>query len=437
MTDTGYPPRRLSAYVVVILLIASLCSYLDRHVMALVAPAIKQDLNVTDTEISLLTGLAFALFYATASIPLGWAADKWHRRNLIVVGITIWSAATIASGLAGSYTDLLIARVFVGFGEAALIPAAFSIIADYFPPHRRGRAFGVFSIGLFAGAGLAFIVGGAILRWFGDADIAVLPLLGETALWKAAFIIVGAPGLLVALLLLTVPEPKRLAPPKTPIAAGPPSTTLMRHFLSRPSTFVCVWGSYTLLSIIGFGFGAWATTMLVRKFDIAISEAGFAIGLAAMIGGITGALLGGVLGDRWTLKGVGGGKFRLTLVWWLGSIPAVLMFTLGPSQLVAALGYFLLFLFNGVGYVSASAVFQDIVPPRLRGRATAVWLLLTGLVGAGLGPWVIARITDWIFRDESALHYSLLVVAAPTIALGLAASLKGLALYDRAKSELG
>ena len=437
MTDTAYPPRRLGAYVVVILLVTSLCSYLDRHVMALVVPAIKQDLHVTDTQISLLTGLAFALFYATASIPLGWAADKWHRRNLIVAGITIWSIATVASGLADSYTDLLIARVFVGFGEAALIPAAFSIIADYFPPHQRGRAFGIFSIGLFAGAGLAFIVGGAILKSFGDAHTAVLPFIGETALWKAAFIIVGLPGLFVGLLLLTVPEPKRIAPPKLAASAGPPSTTLLRYFLSKPSTFVTVWGSYTLLSVVGFGFGAWATTMLVRKFDIPISEAGFAVGLASMIGGISGALTGGALGDRWTLKGVRGAKFRLTLVWWIGSIPAVLLFTLGPNLPVAALGYFLLFLFNGVGYVSASAVFQDIVPPQLRGRATAVWLLLTGLAGSGLGPWVVARITDGVFKDEAALPYSLLVLALPTIALGLLASLNGLKLYDAAKDELG
>jgi MFS family permease len=445
MTDAAqlsptYPPRALGGYVVVVLLIASLCSYLDRHVLSLVLPAIKADLAITDTQGSFLLGWSFALFYCAASIPLGWASDRFNRRNIIIAGILVWSAATIACGFAASYNDLLLARFFVGAGEAALIPAAFSMIADYFPPHQRGRALGVFSIGLFAGAGLAFIVGGAIIRSFGDAHSAVLPILGEIRIWKAAFILVGAPGALIALWLLSVPEPARIGaaqPSAGQIAAAKEKApTLLGYFLHRPGAFFSVWGAYTLLAFVSFGTAPWAVTLMQRKFDMALSDAGFNIGISSLIGGIAGALLGGWIGDRWTARGVRGGKFRLTLAWWALALPGLLGFALLDDARLAVFCFFLFFLGNGMGYVSASAVFQDIVPWNLRGRATGVWMVLTGLIGSGLAPTVTALATDYLFKDEAALPYSLLAMGLPAIALGTILSLLGLGYYERARREI-
>lgn len=401
-------------------------------------PAIKADLHLTDTQISLLQGFAFAVFYGVMSLPLGWAADRWNRRNLIIFGIISWSIATVACGLATNFPQLLLARMAVGIGEAALIPAAFSIVADYFAPAQRGRALGVFSVGLFAGAGLAFIVGGALLNGFRNTPLVHLPILGEIAIWKAAFVLVGVPGSLVALLVLTVAEPPRRAlPPSQACAAKSGSgNSLLRYFLRHPGAFFCVWGSYTLLSFGSFAASAWSSTLVVRRFGTSMGDAGLTVGLASMVGGILGCLLGGWLGDRWTRLASYGGKFRATLVWWVGSVPAILGFALLPNRTAAAISYAFYFFFNAIGYVSAAAVIQEIVPAHMRGRAAATWLLLTGVIGQGFGPMAVALATDHVFSDEAAVPYSLLLVNLPAAAVGIVLSIIGLRYYERARTEL-
>ncbi|MDF7776400.1 MFS transporter [Sphingomonas sp. AOB5] len=433
MTSETRTTRGLAAYVVFVLLLASLFSYLDRHILSLTVPAIKAYLHITDTQVSLLQGFAFAAFYGTVSIPMGWAADRMNRRNLIIGGIVAWSMATIACGLATSYEQLLVARMVVGIGEAALIPAAFSIIADLYEPNRRGRALGVFSIGLFAGAGLAFIVGGAILNQFRDVPSITLPIFGELLVWKAAFVIVGAPGLLVALLLLTIPEPVRVNAAK---AKDDLNDSMIGYFRTHLGALFCIWGAYTLLSVVSFGMGAWSATMLVRKFGLAMGDAGFAIGLSSLIGGIAGCLIGGWLGDRWTRTQAFGGKFRLTLVWWLGSLPALIGFVLIDNVAIASVFYGAYFMMNAIGYVSASAVIQDIVPSSMRGRASAVWLLLTGVLGQGFGPMAVALTTDKIFANEAALPWSLLTVGVPLALGGILLSSLGLRHYEQARREV-
>lgn len=203
------PSPSRSWYTVGVLGLAYTISYIDRQVISLLIGPIREDLQISDTEISLLYGVAFGVLYALLGLPLGWLADRTNRRNLISVGIAAWSAMTMLCGKANSFGGLFLARVGVGVGEAALSPAAYSLIADLFPRERLGRALGTYSSGVYVGIGLAFLFGGALITLFegiGDIDLGVL---GTFKPWQATFFAVGAPGLLVALLVLTLTEPNR------------------------------------------------------------------------------------------------------------------------------------------------------------------------------------------------------------------------------------
>jgi MFS family permease len=438
--QTDRPGQSRAIYALCLLMLASFFSFLDRQILTLLVPPIKADLGITDTQISLLQGFSFALFFSVMAIPFGWAVDRYNRKNLVAIGIATWSLATVYSGLSNSFTELLIARVLVGVGEATLMPAAYSILADYFPPHQRGRAFGVFMMSVFLGGGGALLFGGMILHALAGLETVVLPLVGATSLWKAAFIVVGAPGLLVAVAMLTVKEPRRggygAQAANATAAAAAGARTLVSYIKEHPRAFFCVWSVYSLLACISYSVTPWAVTLLVRKFDTALPTAGLAIGAASLVGGLIGANISGFLGDRWTVRGAAGGKFRLTLVFWLCILPAVMAFALSGTFNMAVAGYFLFVLVNTVGYVSASAVIQDMVPSHLRGRTTAFWYLVTGILGNGFGPMATALVTDHVFRNEAALPYSMVVVAIPGVILGLTASLLGIKAYDEARRRL-
>ena len=207
--DHSYPSSTSAWYAVVILTIAYVVSFLDRQLLSLVVPLVKRDLLLTDTQVSLLLGLAFALFYTTMGIPIGRLADKKSRRAIIAAGISFWCLMTAACGLAKNYTQLFLARVGVGVGEATLSPSSLSMIGDYFPKEKRGKALGLFNIGVSVGSGIAFIIGGQIIAYVASRDNLILPIIGEIYPWQALFIMVGLPGLIVAALMMTVKEPER------------------------------------------------------------------------------------------------------------------------------------------------------------------------------------------------------------------------------------
>ncbi|HJL81007.1 MAG TPA: MFS transporter, partial [Gammaproteobacteria bacterium] len=208
-TIQTYPSNKRAWYAVIILTIAYIVSFLDRQILALVVQDVKTDLDLSDTQVSLLLGFAFALFYTTMGIPIGRLADKKSRRAIIATGITIWCLMTAACGLARNYTQLFLARVGVGVGEATLSPSGLSMISDYFPAEKRGKALGFFNMGVSVGSGIAFIGGGQIIAYVSDAPPIILPYIGEIFAWQALFLLVGLPGLIVAVLMRTVKEPSR------------------------------------------------------------------------------------------------------------------------------------------------------------------------------------------------------------------------------------
>jgi MFS family permease len=413
--EASYPGRIQAYYLVLLLMLACFLSFADRYLLTLLAPAVQSDLGLSDTQLSLLQGLSFSIFYGVLGIPLGWVADHKNRRNLIAAGMTIWCLATIFCGFARSFPELLLARSAVGIGEAALMPAAFSMMADSFPPESRGRVFGLYTAATALGTGGALVLGGAILmllRHSGGLHIGPLDL---PVPWKAAFAVVGMPGLAVAaLILFTLKEPARRRPTAQRQSAQASASPSLLQFVKRnPKLCFCVLGAYSTYTAVSYSTLSWAPTLMVRKFQFTLPQAGYAIGLCALTTGVLGTIAGGIAADYWSNSRQSGGKFRAPLVWSWIIVPVVLLFTL-PSHPAMSIGFFALFVFlqNSV-YAGGAAVMQDIVPPRLVGRATAMWYLVTGVIGQATGPTLTALITDHVFHDRAALPWSMAIMSVP------------------------
>ena len=436
---SSYPPRAQAYYALTMLTVASFVSFLDRSILGLVVGPVEHDLGITDTQIGILQGFTFTIFFTVTAIPLGWLADKIVRRNLIIAGIALWSVMTILSGMAESYTQLLIARIGVAVGEATLIPASVSMLPDYFPPTQRGRAFGVLSLAAIVGSSGSYFVGGMLLRALKGYDVISFPLLGDLVIWQATFVFVGLPGLLLALLMLTVREPPRLglARPdgETPAEAAAGKESFVHYVKRHPKAFLYVWGMYTMTTYVAYCLIPWGPTVMFRKFGVAMGDAGMTIGIASSVLGVIACLLTGHLGDRMTAKGLRGGRFRITTLWSFGILPSVLLFTLGTSFEMSLFGYAFGTFFNSLTFGSAYAVMQEIVPARMRGRATASWYLCNALLANGLGPLASALATQHIFGTPSALPLGILVATMPGILLGFVFPWIGMTPFERARRE--
>jgi len=412
-TTDGYPSIRLASYVLAVLMIAGVVSLLDRQIMILLVEPIQRDLGITDTQISLLQGLAFAIFYCFAGLPLGQLADRVSRKKVMIFGIVTWSAATIGCGAARTFEELFFARVMVGFGEACLNPCAYSLMSDYFAPHRRGRAYGLFGGASSVGAALSLFLGSAVLSTLGAVAFISLPLVGTLATWKVVFIIAGLPGLMVALLLLTVPEPhRRETAVRHAEASSPKALAFLRE---NAGVIIPLLVVYALWSMAGYGYTAWMATGYVRTYGLSVPNAGVLAGIIITAGSLVGAYVGGVLGDRWSSGGAKGGKLRVTF--WASAIAAVTLpvWWLLDSPLLSVLVGCLVYSCGAATLTSAPAALNELVPNELRGRMSAIYLLVTGIVGISFGPAAVALATDFIFADRSALNLSMIVVPGPAI----------------------
>jgi MFS family permease len=435
ITEPAYPSRSQANYLLIILMLGCFLSFTDRFVLTVLMPAIQDDLHISDTQLSLLQGVSFSLFFSVTAIPFGWMADRVNRRNLAAAGIAAWCLATAASGFTRSYPMLLVARSVVGIGEATLMPTAFSMLADSFPFERRGRAFGMYTSAAAVGTGGALVLGGIVMRALRGVHSIDLGGLGTFAPWQIAFMVVGAPGLIVAALLLTVREPARRG--RHGGAAGVAEIrSLFTYIRANGLLFLCVLAAYSSYTSVCYATVSWAPTLLVRKFHFPLSSGGFAVGIAALTTGVFGTLLGGWLCDRWTVNGAPGGKFRLPYLWSMMIFPVVIGFALSPIAAVS-IGFFAIFIMlqNAV-YASGGAVMQDIVPSNLSGRATALWYVVTGLVGQVTGPTFAALLNDYLFHDRAALPYSIVLVAIPGVIATFIFARAGRAAVDRTRALL-
>lgn len=271
-----YPSALRAWFAVGMLTGLYIFSYIDRTILTLLVAPIRHDLRITDTEVSLLHGFAFALFYTLVGLPLGRLADSRHRIGIISVGIFVWSVMTAASGFARSFWQLFLARVGVGVGEAALSPAAYSIITDYFPPQKLSRALSTYVLGSYLGMALAYIIGGGVVTYLNSIPPIQFPVVGAMATWRMAFLIVGLPGLLLAFLVWTVREPRRRG---VRYRAGEPVQSVpFRELLSylklNKWTYAAHLTGFGLLCLLINGMALWTPTFLMRVHGWSIGEAG-------------------------------------------------------------------------------------------------------------------------------------------------------------------
>lgn len=403
-----------------VLMAAYTVSFVDRTILSLLIPPIQKDLGLTDTSVSLLVGMAFAVFYTFMGIPLGRLADRYNRRNLIAAGIFLWCLMTAACGLARNFWQLFLARVGVGVGEAALSPAAYSLISDLFPKERLGRAIAVYSFGLPVGSGLALLIGGFAIAEISALPPVSLPGYGTLSAWQLTFVLVGLPGLLVGLLVMGIPEPARRGrlAAAAPAGGGAPALPagLLAFLRANGRLLVFQFGGLSLLVIMVYGCTAWIPTFFIRVHEWTATDIGYAYGTIFLLFGTSGLYAGGVLADRWWRSGRTDAHLRVVLCSVVTMTPCFVLLPLVSSPhaalLLLALATFTSSLHGGV----AGAALQLITPNELRGQMTAVYFFIANLVGLGLGPSAVAVLTDYGFGDPMALGWSfatLCLVAGP------------------------
>jgi len=433
-SSEGWPRLLVAWYGVAVLTLAYTVSFIDRTILGLLIEPIKADLGLTDTQISLLHGLAFAVFYTVMGIPLSWIADHGSRRRLIAAGIAFWSVMTAACGLAQSYWQLFAARVGVGVGEAALTPAAYSLIADSVPPRHLGRALGVFSSGVYLGAGLAYLLGGAAVDWLGRLPPVVLPGVGELEPWQATFVLVGLPPVVLAALAATMHEPARKL--KARPASGGSRADFGAFWRSTRAPLLAHIGGFTCLVLVFNAMNGWAPTLLIRIHGLSAGEAGMGLGAIIVVCGGGGIVAGGALMDRWRARGLADAPMRVGILSALGVAPFAAAAPLMPRAdlVLAALAPFMFF--SSLAFGAAAAGLQMIAPNRVRGRVSAVYLFVNNLIGIGLGSVGIALLTDYVFEDEMALGSSMAIGTGLPALIGAALLFGGLRPFREAVKRM-
>jgi MFS family permease len=404
---TAYPSRPYAWTVVAILIATAVLSYTDRQVLSLLVDPIRGDLGISDTQISLLLGTAFAVVYGIAGIPLGYLADRTSRRNLIFAGVSVWSLGTIACGFSHNFAEIFASRIVVGLGEAALSPAAISLISDYFPPSRRGTAVGLFLSGIAMGSGAAILIGGGVLHGIEMGALAATPLALE-APWRMVLLAIGGPGLLWALVILLIREPTRRATETAPVSGGAAD-----HSAWRATPWARVVPIYLMLAAASFvdnAVGAWAPTLLIRNFSRNPAQIGVELGLllTAAFGG--GVLIGGVLADRVGARG-GPRKLRVCLYSGLLILPVSLLMN-SPHFGVVLTGVPLYFALSGIVTAVGFSAILDAVPNRSRGLAMSMSFFLNVALGAGIGPTAVALAGEHVFGAKQGLGPPLVLTVA-------------------------
>jgi MFS family permease len=412
-------------YVVGVLTLAYISSFIDRQILTLLVGPMRRDLHLSDTQMSVLMGLSFALFYTVLGLPLGRLADSHSRRRIIAVGIGLWSLMTAVCGLAKNYWQLFLCRVGVGVGEAALSPAAYSLIADYFPPRQLATALSVYSLGIYIGTGLAYILGGAFVTWTSGRQPFELPVLGVIYPWQVVFFFVGLPGLVIALLASTIREPARKGVLTDPAGGATDSIPLREVFAyvrANGPTFLCHNLGYAIFAMATYGGAAWIPTFFIRTHQWTAAEAGLAQGLIVTFGGGAGVVIGGRLADWLVHRGYSDGKMRIGLIGVLACVVPGLLFPLVPTGSWAVVLLVVFQVLASFPFGAAAAGIQEIMPSQMRGQASALYLFVVNLVGLGLGPTAVALVTDYVFKEDLAVRYSLVIV-------GTAASLAAATLF--------
>ncbi|MFI5162971.1 MAG: spinster family MFS transporter [Sphingobacteriales bacterium] len=366
-------------YVLAMLTLVYVFSFIDRQVLVILQESIKKELHLSDTQLGMLSGLAFAIFYVTLGIPIARLADRTNRRNTVVVSLGIWSIMTACSGLAKNFIQLLLARTGVGVGEAGGSPPAHAMISDYFPPQKRSTALSIYSAGIYFGVLIGFLMGGYLNQHLG---------------WRTAFFVVGVPGAIFSLLFyLTVKEPRRGATDTDALSGGLPSLRDVLKHLYSTKTFVFLSIASALNVFCIYGLINWAPSFLQRLHGMKSAEVGVLLGLIYGIGGALGSFSGGLLTDHFGKKDKSW-YLKIPAYAILISVPcaAGTIFLHNTVLSVVCLG--LCASLQSVYLGPSLAVAHSLVPASMRSLTSAVFFLVINLIGLGLGPLAVGIISD-------------------------------------------
>lgn len=433
MSEGAGPGQGRSPWFVVgVLTLVYVFSFLDRSILSLLVDPIKRDLAITDTQMSYLLGFSFALFYAIFGLPLGRMADSTNRVRLIGAGLFVWNLATAGCAFAQRYWHLLLLRMGVGVGEATLGPSAYSIISDSFPRERLAGALSVYSTGIYIGAGLSTVLGGAVATFAQSRGAITIPVLGTFSPWQTVFLVIAALGLLPLLLLLSLGEPAR----KSLVTEPYPVRRVLGYLWRNRRAVAGHHLGFAILAFSSYGAGAWIPAYLIRRHDWSIGQVGLWLGLVSAVMGTLGLLSGGFYADRLNTRGVRDGKMRVGLFAAVAWFPAGIAYPLAPTGTWAMIFLVVAVYFSSFGAGAAAAAIQELVPPRMRGQASAIYLFVANLIGLGLGPTAVALCTDYVFGSEDLVHYSLVAVGVASHLLAAGVFWLSLPHYRRTLDDL-
>ncbi len=420
----GSRPRLGYAWYVVFALTAIyMLSFVDRQILSLLVGPMKRDLHISDTRVGLLQGLAFGIFYTFMGLPLGRIADRSNRRNLIAAGIVLWSFFTSACSMARSFGSLFLARMGVGVGEASLSACAYSLISDYFPKERLGRAISVYYMGIFFGSSLALLVGGMTVDALSRTPLITVPLLGTMASWRITFLIVGLPGILFAMLAYTIREPLRRdllrAADGQATRLGVRETAAQMRLRWKSLLGVSIGAVFQ--SACTYALISWAPTYFLRVHGWTPGQSGRALAVILLTFGCGGMYAGGSLSDRWQRKGIAEGPLRVGVWCGLGTMlllpAALLMPNVWWTLALLAPGIF----FDALPMGTSAASLQQIFPNQVRGQMSALFLFILNLGGLTIGPLMPGLLNDRLFHNEKMIGASLALTIGISAVLMLVA----------------
>lgn len=411
MTGKPIPPLHSSWWqrvepwwMVAVLLLFYVISILDRLVINMLVIPIQKDLGLSDFEMSLLLGPAFAICFGLCGYPLGWMTDRFSRRRVIFGGIVFWSAATLMTGLAKTFPVLFAARMGVGAGEAGLQPAAYSLIADKFPKERMTTALSIFGMGPKVGTAFAFAVGGWVIAYSASHDV-VLPLFGHLESWRLAMVLIGIPGMLLALLAFTFKEPSR----KNHVKPASDGVGVLKYMGQNKPLFISLLLGFAMAAVAAASLVSWVPTYITREFGWTPKEYAPIMGIVNVISASS-ILFKGMIIDWLYKRGVRDAHVRF-YTWLLASTPplAIIAFSMSnPYWFMAMYAVVDVVLVSFLLYIAATV--QLLVPNNMRGQTTAIFMFVTATVAAGVAPTIVASITDFVFHDQQQIGKSLLIV---------------------------
>lgn len=426
--EGGYPPAAQTGFLLFCLVLAYICSFIDRQILALLVTPIKASLGLSDFEISLAQGLAFSMFFCLAAIPVGRLVDRYDRRLIVIGGLLMWSLATAMCGWVGGFASLFIARMFVGIGEAVLSPAAYSIIPDAFPPDRIVRANAIYSLGSLLGTGMAFLFGGTVITVVNSLDN--LPFGLEP--WRLTFMAAGSLGLFAIVALLFAREPRRRI---ARTREAPPLGEALLYIWRRRADYLPLYLISVFLSMTGYAGMLWYPTHLYRVFGIGPAEAGFTVGIVMLTVAPLGTFLATMMTEHLARRGQIDAPVRVLVGLSLLIVPGTLCSLVDDFRLSLVLFSIMAFC-QGAFAANVIASIQFITPSRVRGLNSSIYMLVLTLGALGIGTALVGGLSDWLDRPDG-LRYAMAIIASAAAICAVASSCYALGRFRAAVAKTG